>query len=65
MIDSGKTQRVALPERVAVYLLYWTAFSNANGTLGFRDDPYHWDKLLAGKIAASSKRAETRPRRWR
>ncbi|CAM3129027.1 Peptidoglycan-binding protein [Sphingomonas antarctica] len=59
MIDTGKTQRVALPERVAVYLLYWTAFANANGTLGFRDDPYNWDKLLAGKIAASSKRAET------
>lgn len=57
-IDAGKTQRVALPERVAVYLLYWTAFANANGTLGFRDDPYKWDKLLAGKIAASSKRAE-------
>ena len=59
MIDTGKTQRVALPERVAVYLLYWTAFANANGTLGFRDDPYKWDRLLAGKIAASSKRAET------
>lgn len=58
MIDTGKTQRVALPEQVAVYLLYWTAFANANGTLGFRDDPYKWDKLLAGKIAASSKRAE-------
>ncbi|HTI30789.1 MAG TPA: L,D-transpeptidase family protein [Sphingomonas sp.] len=57
-IDTGKTQRVPLPERVAVYLLYWTAFANANGTLGFRDDPYSWDKLLAGKIAASSKRAE-------
>ncbi len=57
-IATGKTQRVALPERVAVYLLYWTAFANANGTLGFRDDPYKWDKLLAGKIAASSKRAE-------
>lgn len=57
-IAAGKTQRVALPEKVAVYLLYWTAFANANGTVGFRDDPYGWDKLLASKIAAGSKKAE-------
>ncbi len=56
-IDTGKTQRVPLPERVAVYLLYWTAFASTNGTVNFRDDPYRWDKLLAGKIDAASRRA--------
>jgi L,D-transpeptidase YcbB len=56
-IDTGKTQRVALPQRVAVYLLYWTAFASANGTMNFRDDPYKWDKLLATKIDAASRRA--------
>ncbi len=56
-IETGKTQRVQLPQRVAVYLLYWTAFASANGTMNFRDDPYKWDKLLAGKIDAASQRA--------
>jgi murein L,D-transpeptidase YcbB/YkuD len=58
-IDTGKTQRVQLPNRVAVYLLYWTAFASSNGAMNFRADPYGWDKLLAGKIEASSRRAAT------
>ncbi len=58
LIDSGKTQRVTLPKEVAVYLLYWTAFSSANGTMNFREDPYGWDKLLAAKIDASTRRAQ-------
>jgi murein L,D-transpeptidase YcbB/YkuD len=58
LIDTGKTQRVSLPKQVAVYLLYWTAFSSANGTMNFRSDPYGWDKLLASKIEASSRRVE-------
>jgi murein L,D-transpeptidase YcbB/YkuD len=57
MIDTGKTQRVALPTKVAVYLLYWTAFASANGAMNFRADPYGWDKLLAAKIEAAGKRA--------
>ena len=56
-IDTGKTQRVQLPGKIAVYLLYWTAFANANGTMSFRADPYGWDKLLAAKIEAAGKRA--------
>ncbi len=59
LIDTTKTQRVALPQKVAVYLLYWTAFSSANGTMSFRADPYGWDKLLAAKIDAANKRAST------
>lgn len=58
LIDTGKTQRVALPKPVAVYLLYWTAFASSNGTIGFRDDPYGWDKILAAKIDASTGRAQ-------
>ncbi|EZP70418.1 Peptidoglycan-binding protein [Sphingomonas paucimobilis] len=58
MIDTGKTQRVQLPKEVAVYLLYWTAFASSNGTMNFRSDPYGWDKLLAQKIEASSRRLD-------
>ena len=58
-IATGKTQRVSLPRKQAVYLLYWTAFASANGAMNFRADPYGWDRLLAAKIEASSRRAAT------
>jgi murein L,D-transpeptidase YcbB/YkuD len=58
LIDTGKTQRVSLPRQVAVYLLYWTAFASNNGTMSFRSDPYGWDRLLAQKIEASSRRVD-------
>lgn len=57
-IDTGKTQRVMLPQQVAVYLLYWSAFASANGQINFREDPYGWDKILAAKIDASTRRAD-------
>ncbi len=57
LIDTTKTQRVALPHNVAVYLLYWTAFASGNGAMSFRADPYGWDKLLAAKIDAAGQRA--------
>lgn len=56
-IATGKTQRVPLTVKPQVYLLYWTAFASSNGTMNFRGDPYGWDKLLAGKIEAATKRA--------
>ncbi|WP_336963172.1 L,D-transpeptidase family protein [Sphingobium aquiterrae] len=59
LIDAGKTQRVSLPQQVAVYLLYWTAFAGGNGVMNFREDPYGWDKLLAAKIEASSQSAQS------
>ena len=58
-IDAGKTTRVQLPEKVAVYLLYWTAFASPNGTVSFREDPYGWDKLLAARIDARSRAQAT------
>lgn len=53
-LEGTKTVRVRLAEadQVAVYLLYWTAFAGADGSMNFRDDPYSWDKLLAEKIEA-------------
>ncbi len=56
-IDKGDTVRVRLPKPVSVYLLYWTAFANANGQVSFRADPYGWDDMLAGKVAARAKRS--------
>ncbi|MFM9979126.1 MAG: L,D-transpeptidase family protein [Sphingomonadaceae bacterium] len=56
-LDSGKTQRAQLPEKVTVFLLYWTAFASANGMMNFRDDPYNWDTLLAARIDRAAQRA--------
>jgi len=55
-VGAKKTVRVQLrPEdQVAVYLLYWTAYASANGTMNFRDDPYKWDKTLASRIERRS-----------
>jgi murein L,D-transpeptidase YcbB/YkuD len=53
-VAAGKTVRAKLPTEVAVYLLYWTAFASANGTMNFRGDPYGWDKVLAAKIEKRS-----------
>jgi murein L,D-transpeptidase YcbB/YkuD len=47
-IDSGKTQELELSEPVAVYVLYWTAMADSDGTVQFRPDLYGRDaKLLA------------------
>ncbi len=53
-VAGGKTTRVPLQKQVAVYLLYWTAYGSASGTMNFRGDPYNWDKTLASKIEARS-----------
>lgn len=51
---STKTVRAPLAKPYAVYLLYWTAYASANGTMNFRGDPYGWDRTLAAKIEGRS-----------
>ena len=55
-VDKAVTVRVQLrpQDQVAVYLLYWTAYASANGTMNFRGDPYGWDKTLAARIERRS-----------
>jgi murein L,D-transpeptidase YcbB/YkuD len=53
-LEKGETVRAALPNQVAVYLLYWTAYASSTGTMNFRGDPYGWDKTLATKIEKRS-----------
>ena len=53
-LAKGETVRAALPNQVAVYLLYWTAYASGTGTMNFRGDPYGWDKTLATKIEKRS-----------
>lgn len=55
-VDKSVTFRVQLrpQDQVQVYLLYWTAYASANGTMNFRGDPYGWDKTLAARIERRS-----------
>ncbi len=49
-IASGKTVRASLPQPIAVFLFYWTAYVTPDGQVNFRDDPYGWDQELVDRI---------------
>jgi L,D-transpeptidase YcbB len=51
VIAAGQTQRVPLPHSLPVYLLYWTAFVDAEGAVEFRDDVYARDQRLTTALA--------------
>ena len=57
-IVSGETRRVPLKQAIPVYVLYWTAFVDPDGTVEFRDDIYGRDQRLAEALAA--RRAQLR-----
>jgi murein L,D-transpeptidase YcbB/YkuD len=50
------TTRTSIPEPIAVFLLYWTAFVGADGAANFRADPYGWDPELMQRIDAGANR---------
>ena len=49
-IATKVTSRASLPQPIAVYLLYWTAFASPDGRIGFRGDPYGWDDALVARL---------------
>ena len=51
-IDAGASKSVPLKRSLPVYILYWTAFVDADGTVEFRDDIYSRDRRLAEALAA-------------
>lgn len=50
-IDAGTTRSQALPHSEPVWLLYWTAFVDPDGTVEFRDDVYGRDHRLMAALA--------------
>jgi murein L,D-transpeptidase YcbB/YkuD len=51
-IDAGKTRHVSLPEKVPVYILYWTAWVEDNGVLHFSEDIYKRDPPILNALEA-------------
>lgn len=49
-IATGETRRVDLVARTPLYLVYQTAFVDADGRLNFRPDVYGWDARLAAAL---------------
>jgi murein L,D-transpeptidase YcbB/YkuD len=45
-IASGTTQHIAMARPLPVYVLYWTAFADSDGTFEFRRDIYGRDQRL-------------------
>lgn len=51
-IATGQTQSIPLHKTLPVYVLYFTAFVDPDGTVEFRDDVYGRDRRLAEALAA-------------
>ncbi len=49
-MNSGKEQYVTLKEKVPVYIAYFTAFTDRNNLLNFREDIYERDNQLADML---------------
>lgn len=49
-IYTGKTRTVHLPEPLPVYILYFTAWANPDGSVSFHKDVYGLDSVLANAL---------------
>jgi L,D-transpeptidase YcbB len=52
-IDSGKTREIRLPDPIDVYIIYMTAWVDADGLLNFREDIYGMDLKLDKEMKKS------------
>ena len=59
-IATGATQRIPLPHTVPVYIVYFTAIADEDGTVEFDSDVYGRDRRLTAALDAG---AEAPPRR--
>jgi murein L,D-transpeptidase YcbB/YkuD len=55
-IRRGRTQTVDLPVPVTVYILYFTAWANDDGTVSFHKDIYGLDQILQNALLQSGAR---------
>ena len=50
LIAEGKTRTFKVPEPLPVHIVYFTAFADADGTTGFREDVYGIDTDLGNQL---------------
>ena len=62
-IESGRSQTVNLPEKLPVYLHYFTAWPQADGSIKFYDDIYNRDARLSRAFNSLVQVAEQTPAR--
>lgn len=55
-ISRGRTQTVDVPVPVTVYILYFTAWANEDGTVSFHKDIYGLDQILQNALLQSGAR---------
>ena len=55
-IATGDTQEILLDRPLAVYMLYWTAFADADGAMEFRPDRYNRDPPLIAKLGVHAEK---------
>jgi murein L,D-transpeptidase YcbB/YkuD len=53
-MGAGATTLLRLREALPVYILYWTAVTNSDGTFGFRQDVYRRDEELIRALNATA-----------
>ena len=56
-IAAAATKTLRLNQPVPVYMLYWTAWGNPDGTVSFRDDIYGHDSRMMSAMARSARQA--------
>ena len=54
LIAEGTNHWIALPRKVPVHILYWTAWVDPDGTVEFRDDVYGHDARLGRALRSGS-----------
>jgi len=52
-VTSGETRYLALEQPLPVYVLYWTAIGNGDGTVQFRRDVYGRDARFLHALRAA------------
>jgi len=57
IIESGENKRADVPDPVPVYILYWTAWVDSDGTMEFRDDVYGYDQALQQELTVEASRS--------
>ena len=58
-IQAGETKHIPLKEPLPVYVLYWTAFADPDGTVHFRPDAYKRDSRLQAALPPKIARGQT------